>query len=562
MNIPKRGDYQFYAQTNYQYRIRALERKVKRLESGEALRKAKNSADVWRRRYDRAIAGTKRALRIRDKECDRKVRIWQEAAEDTYAEYEKVRKRNTELEEDLATANQRISELERELEDSRAHCRTVEHQLAMNSQNSSVPSSQDRPQSAPAQKSRGHKNNSRTKSDRKPGAQPGHAHHPRRKLEPTEPPVYLTDRPAGAEGKDWYMTEDYSNKLLVGLRVEVPVTLYRAMTWRNLKTGATKTSPFPYGMQDEITYGPELKTFVLFCTQYLNVPVRKVQEFLYESTGGALNVSIGWIAELPKEFAAKSKDEMAAIFSRLLHADVVGVDTTVTKNNGKQEAITVACSKDGGWYVHSVHKGREAAEKLPCGPGSDFAGVIVSDRESTFLNHQQCLAHHIRELRGISEMEPNLTWAPDMLKLMQAMIHTSHECGGEGLSAEQIQEYERRYDEILERGLQEYVKNPPTKHYLKGYGVRKQLAEDKEMVLLFLRNPAVPPTNNDSERCLRGHKRHLHQKTTFRSGQYLDYHCAFLSLATTARKRGSRLYPCLDRIFKKSGCEDCRIPDS
>ena len=80
-------------------------------------------------------------------------------------------------------------------------------------------------------------------------------------------------------------------------------------------------------------------------------------------------------------------------------------------------------------------------------------------------------------------MEPNLTWAPDMLKLMQAMIHTSHECGGEGLSAEQIQEYERRYDEILERGLQEYVKNPPTKHYLKGYGVRKQLAEDKEMVL-------------------------------------------------------------------------------
>ena len=77
---------------------------------------------------------------------------------------------------------------------------------------------------------------------------------------------------------------------------------------------------------------------------------------------------------------------MAAIFSRLLHADVVGVDTTVTKNNGKQEAITVACSKDGGWYVHSVHKGREAAEKLPCGPGSDFAGVIVSDRESTFLN--------------------------------------------------------------------------------------------------------------------------------------------------------------------------------
>ena len=79
--------------------------------------------------------------------------------------------------------------------------------------------------------------NSREKTGRKPGGQPGHKGHCRRKQEPTQPVIFLPPPEEVLEDSTFKKTAKTIVKQMVNIRMVLDVTEYHADVYYNSQTG-------------------------------------------------------------------------------------------------------------------------------------------------------------------------------------------------------------------------------------------------------------------------------------------------------------------------------------
>ena len=77
---------------------------------------------------------------------------------------------------------------------------------------------------------------------------------------------------------------------------------------------------------------------------------------------------------------------------------------------------------------------------------------------------------------------------------------------------------------------------------------REGLAKHKDHILVFLRDPDVPPTNNDSERALRPAKTKMKVSGCFRTETGAENYAVLESVIQTAKKQGKDPYKILKEI--------------
>ena len=70
----------------------------------------------------------------------------------------------------------------------------------------------------------------------------------------------------------------------------------------------------------------------------------------------------------------------------------------------------------------------------------------------------------------------------------------------------------------------------------------KRMAESPDDYILFLRDPAVPPSNNAAEQKGRVYKRRAHQVMTFRGENGEEYYCNGLTIMESAKMQGRNVY--------------------
>ncbi len=156
--------------------------------------------------------------------------------------------------------------------------------------------------------------------------------------------------------------------------------------------------------------------------------------------------------------------------------------------------------------------------------------VAVTDRHSAyfaidFLNNQVCLAHLLRNLEYLNDIDKNQTWAKEMQSLLCEAIHERNEKPSATILARSWQE---RLDELLKKNLD---------HLRKEFNeLKRGLIKCRDYIFNFLENPAIPSDNNASERGIR--KLKVKQKISgcFRSDMGADAFHAIHSIADTAWK--------------------------
>jgi hypothetical protein len=180
--------------------------------------------------------------------------------------------------------------------------------------------------------------------------------------------------------------------------------------------------------------------------------------------------------------------------------------------------------------------------------------ILVHDHDITFYNygrlHQECMIHILRYLLNSIENEKNLTWNIDMRVLIQEMIHYRNSMeDDEDFDADRVQDFENRFDQILDTANKEYEYEPPTKYYRDGYNLSVRLREYRDACLLFLHDKRVPADNNLSERLLRIFKRKLKQVMTFRSFDSLEYLCHSMTVMALLRDQNDNFYESVAEVF-------------
>lgn len=439
----------------------------------------------------------------------------------------------------------KIYELETALEKEKGKNSRLKAQLGHDHENSSIPSSKGI--------RRKKITNSREKTGKKPGGQPGHEGHCRKKQEPTRPPVLLDPPQEVLEDPDFKKTAKTLVKQLVNIRLVLEVEEYHADVYYNPKTGERVHAAFPPGVADDVNYGGSIKAFLFLLNNDCCTSIDKSLRFLSDLTDGKLKLSKGMASKLGREFASKTQEEREKIFSELLLSPVIHVDCTNAVVNGKSAYVFICASPDGkALYFARRKKGHKGVEGTPV---QDYDGIIVQDHEATFYqygtDHQECLAHVLRGLKDSIQNEPDRTWNKEMHALLREMIHYRNSLDpGVECSPETVSGFEDRYRGILEKAKEEYEYIPAGEYYKKGYNLYVRLGEYMHNHLLFLHDPRVPTTNNEAERLLRGYKRKQQQAVSFRSFESIEYLCQCMSMLVMMRQEeGLNLFDRVSQIF-------------
>lgn len=425
----------------------------------------------------------------------------------------------------------RLYEVETELEEEKGKNLRLRAQINRDYENSSIPSSKSvKNKEIP---------NSREKTGRKQGAQPGHQGHGRKRQIPTSKPVLLEAPQEVIDDPDFKKTSKTIVKQLVGIRLLLDVTEYHADVYYNSKTGERVHAPFPAGVINEVNYDGSIKAFLFLLNNECCTSIEKSRRFLSDLTDGQLNISRGMINKLSREFAEKSEGERKALFADMLLSPIMHTDCTNAKVNGKSAYVFICATPDGkALYFAREKKGHEGVKKTVV---EEYQGILVHDHESTFFNygsdHQECLAHVLRYLKDSIDNEPKLVWNKEMQTLLRELIHERKQLpSGTNFCEKQISQYEAQYKNIIAKAKEEYEYIPPNKYYKDGYNLYLRMEKYMSSHLLFLHDYRIPTTNNEAERLLRGYKRKQVQAVSFRSQASIDYLCECMSMLVMMRK--------------------------
>lgn len=548
-----------------QYRYRAVRRELEAFRSGEKYRNMREEYRELQRFHNREIKQMKQELYEAHRAAVRIRKQWEEVTEDLEKEHRKeilqlkseigrletyirtlIRQHDATAEK-LKKRTQEYYAVATELEEEREKNRKLTAQVNRDFENSAIPSSLQKP---------GRKQipNSRVKTGRKPGGQPGHPGHRRKKHIPAE----IREIPAPAEytdSPDFYETGKIIRKQRISLSLHVTVTEYRTKEYRNRKTGARVHAPFPEGYTDDVNYDGSVKALAFLLSNECSVSHGKIRTLLSELTEGEVELSDGMINGLCREFSAKSVSEKKEIIRRLMTSPVMNADFTNASVNGKNAQVLVLASPSAGvaLYLGRERKGHAGIEGTPL---ENYAGTVVHDHDTTFYSygtgHQECTQHDIRYLTGSMQNEPELTWNGRMLTLFRQMLHYRN-----GLEPDTdtdpgtVAGFEAEYDRILLKAEEEYTDSPPGKYYREGYNLFLRLRKYKENELLFLHDRRVPANNSLCERLARVYKRKQKQAVTLRSQENLCCICDGLSVVHLLRSEGGNVYREISDIYNR-----------
>lgn len=158
--------------------------------------------------------------------------------------------------------------------------------------------------------------NNREKTDRRPGDQPGHVHHVRKRREP-DPTIQIQ------------ALKEYAGR------------------------------EFTEGVKDDVNYDGSVKTAAYLFNNEYYVSINKIRTFLHEISDDRINLSNGMICNLSRQFSEKTKDERNQIFLKLLESPTLHADFTFGRMEGKQGIVMISTTPCLFLYQAREQKGHK-----------------------------------------------------------------------------------------------------------------------------------------------------------------------------------------------------------
>ncbi len=443
----------------------------------------------------------------------------------------------------------KIKALEKENKALREKIAELERRLGLNSENSSKPPSTD-----------GLKKEKRTKSLRKAsgkksGGQKGNQGYT---LEMVNKPEKIIRHEISSQhcqcgcNLTGVEEERVIKRQVFDLPVlKMEVTEHQVVVKKCPKCNQIHQGEFPEKVKAPVQYGQGIRAISAYLHNQHFIPEQRLSELL--SDVFSCQMSNKTIANINQELANESEPTVEKIREKVLSSEVKHADETGMRIKGKTHWLHSLSTEELTWYrVSQTRKDNE--------PLLSIEGTVVHDHWKPYyqlegVKHSLCNAHHLRELKALSEIEGE-SWA----KSANFFLLFANQCKQryEGQIPSEIKSRLRRvYHSILAKGFEYHQSLPPLEQKSKrgrkkrrvGHNLLLRLRDYADDVLRFLESPHIPFTNNQAERDIRMMKCRTKISGGFRSWHGAENFAAIRSLISTARKQGRNILEVLTQVI-------------
>lgn len=372
--------------------------------------------------------------------------------------------------------------------------------LSMDSFNSSLPPSSDRPGTASKTEQ-----SSSTKKKRASGGQPGHPRH-QRPLRPTEECDDVQQiRPSHCEGccaSLKHVPDDPSprrHQVTELPEIKPIVTEYQQQRLKCPCCGHFTTGQLPSGVPPGC-FGPGVITAVTMLGGLCRLSQRltvTVLENLFH-----LDISTGMISKLQRIGQRALQPVHHEIADHVRHSDIVHADETSWREANQKAWLWGAISRSATLFRVCSSRAKSAAQQLL---GDEFAGIVITDRYSSYnwiddQRRQFCWAHLLRDFQAMIDVGGEAGEIGQRAKSVgQKLIHKWKQWTSGKIQRSTFDQHVRQQHEELSSALQEGLSCGDAKTE----GVCCELFKKWDCLWTFTRVDGVAPTNNTAERAVR-----------------------------------------------------------
>jgi len=405
--------------------------------------------------------------------------------------------------------------------------------------------------------------NSREKSDRPKGGQPGHPGHrlslPENINELVKKGVVKSILIDHTNGSD-----EYISRHVIDVEIITTITEHRFSIDDQL----------PKGLSNEVSYGDNIRAMSVLLLSEGIIAEKRLSEIISGITHGVITVSPATLESFKSQFAKnlENSGELEMIKEDLLngenmHTDDTPVRSTETVEYSEDGIETKKESEKTSFNLTVRTHSNERSTLLTVNPKKDIEGIkrdgiltvymgnLSHDHEIKFYNygktHSTCGDHLCRDLKGLRDLEC-IPWADVMRSYMLKMNnHKKDDLAASKTMCdpEVLVKYEHEYDTIIDQGREALnLMRKKELGYDKFNAMLNRLTKYKDCYLLFMRDYKAPFTNSLAERDLRMEK--IKQKVSylFRSWEGAKNHVKIRSFISTAKKRGIDLFLAISNV--------------
>ena len=459
------------------------------------------------------------------------MRLMRETIDSQHSDICQLNRNIDRLNAELRKRDKRIAELEEKLSRYEAPDK--------NSGNSSTPPSKENMKDEAIRRTK----TLRKPTGRKPGGQQGHEGST---LKMTQTPDETEDVSAnyctkcGASLEDCERILDYVTQVVSIPDLKPVVKEIRHYITVCKQCGERIQSHVPRRRgSNAVVYDATVKSLVVYLSVVMFLPYGRIESFFREVFG--LEISQGSFVNWVNEAKKNAAPAIEKIKKYIMKSAVVGFDESGLYCNKKLDWTWIAQTV---YFTLLFHGSGRSHKELESRFGRSLERMVaVTDRHSAyftlnFLNHQVCVAHLLRELQYLNELDTKQQWSRNVESLLQQAVHERNENPQAVIDK---QPWLLKLDRLLAENLE---------HMAGQFGqLKKGLIKCRDYIFNFLENPAIPPDNNASERGIRKVKIKMKNSGTFRSDKGADAFLDLLSIVETTKKHNNSPFAAICALF-------------
>ena len=400
--------------------------------------------------------------------------------------------------------------------------------------------------------------NLREKSDLKRGAQPGHEKH---SLAPVSDEEINDDRyhvltecpSCGSKNLEYVECIDKDE---IDFEIKIIKRRHHFYVYKCLDCGKIVHSSIPLHLKEQTQYGSNIKAMILALLDLGYISINRAKRLMDGFLGNGISISEGFISKQQRRASLGLKSFVEAVRLEIIKSHVVHWDDTVIFIDTKRGCMRFYGNDKLALFKAHETKARDGLDEdaVLGALGSDTAvvhdHVLVNYNDDFFFENAECNQHLQRDLKSLADICHH-SWASDLKDYIASTIHERNQiiaAGGDCFPNGKYSEVMHQVDKIMTVAKDEHKESKGHFYEADERRLIKRIDDYKKNYFMWVKDFAIPPTNNLAERGLRGQKTKLKVSGQYQSVESAEYFADIRTYLETCLRNGVNEVTALQRL--------------